>query len=252
MIDKFKSFQARIGISWFEVALFAIAFISGTIFTFSNTSGYQWYDWVLYVDILVGIVAAISLSKKWKWSWILLAFDAILYGSALIGQNLYVTGIINAIIIPFILSMTLITWRNHKSNESSEIETQKLNFKYGFLLSLFAILLTAGIGGLLTLIDKNNTLELWRVWIDSFLGVLTLFAFIFSIFRLRETWYIFFFANTVKVILFTTLLAVGDANTSPLSLILALTYWINAVYGLVIWRIGKKVEFKRKATVTAE
>ncbi len=246
MIEKFKSLQKSIGITWFEITLFAIAFISGTIFTFWNTSGYEWYDWVLYVDIIVGIIAAIALSKKWKWSWILLAFDAILYGSALIGQDLYVTGIVNAVFAPLILSTTLITWRNHQSKESAAIETRKLDLKFGFLLAFGAIALTAIIGWILTLIDSNNTLETWRVWIDSFLGVLTLFAFIFSVLRLRETWYLFFFSNTIKVIMFITLLIKHDPDTSALSLILAITYWINAVYGLVIWRIGQRIELNKK------
>ena len=235
-----------LGISFFELSLFLVAFITGTYFTFNNgVSDLAWYDWVLWIDVSLGIVAAIALLKKLSYSWILLSLDAMFYGAAIIGQGIYATGVINFLITPLLLSLTLITWKNHKDPETKLIQTRKLGIKEGLLFSLGVVMITALIGWPLSLL-ADETLK-WRSWVDSFLAALTVGAFTFSVFRYREAWYLFFFSNTVKIIMFTILLVLYPTEqTSPLSLILAITYWLNAIYGMFVWRKSQKESIVKK------
>lgn len=80
-------------ITLFEVVLFLALTITGTtVFIFniinftSNPDTTTWQQWVTacagWLDASVGIISAITMSRRWRWSPIFLISDAFLYGVA--------------------------------------------------------------------------------------------------------------------------------------------------------------------------
>jgi|GEM_PF-3057102 len=99
--------------SLFEVVLFTIAVIVGcTVFVVmifitkenkgtDKTKLYLSYALTL-VDIPLGVVAATRLSKKDKYAPLLLAIDALLYGSSNFLVGNYALGVVNAVLTPLL------------------------------------------------------------------------------------------------------------------------------------------------------
>ncbi len=223
-----------LGISLFEFLVFLFTIIVGTVLTFVQSSVSSWYDWVFLVDIYVGIIAALALSKRVKYANILLILDSILYGSGLIGQQNYATGIINLTLIPIIIIVSIWLWKN----QDQEIETRKINLVQGISIALLITALTTAFGFLMiSLVDSDRSN--FSIWLDAFASVITIFAFLYSALRYRETWFFFIINNIVKIGLFSYLISVNDPTISSLSLILAVAYLINAIYGVIVWTIEK-------------
>ncbi len=224
----------------FEIILFIISFSLSSYFLFRNGTGnIKSSDWIIWVDLSIGIIAAILLSRRWKWSWLVLAFDAILYGVAMYLTGNYAIGFVNMILSPMILFFALITWKNHKNQFEQTIETRKVNLSQGFIVTFVIFLLTATIGFITVQITNSETqIEKSQDWLNAFAASITLFAMIASIFRFRETWYLYFLNNIVKIILFS-LLVWKSYDENIISLILASTYFINSIYGMFIWKDGE-------------
>ncbi len=223
-----------LGISLFEFLVFLFTIIIGTTLTFVQSSVSKWYDWVFLIDIYIGIIAALALAKKFKYANILLMLDAILYGSGLIGQQNYATGIINVVLIPIIMIVSIGLWKNQKQ----EIETKKINLIQGISITLLITALTTAFAFLMIGVIDTSRSE-FAIWLDAFASVITIFAFLCSALRYRETWFFFIVNNIVKIGLFSYLIAINDPTVSILSLILAIAYLINAVYGVIVWTIKK-------------
>ncbi len=225
-----------LGITLFETVLFLSSFIIATIFTFLNgTSNLEVSDWIIWIDLALGIVAAVSLSRKWKWSWLLLLIDALLYGSVMILTKNYALGIVNAVISPIILLLSLVTWKKHKEEGVAEIETRKLNLSQGILITFIISGISIGVGFLTIYIRGENANQV-QDWMNAFAATITIFAMIASILRYRETFFFYFVSNTVKIIMFSILIFSFSKTENTVSLIMAFTYFINAIYGMLIWK----------------
>lgn len=223
-----------LGISLFEFLVFLFTIVIGTVLTFVQSSVSSWYDWVFLVDIYVGIIAALALSKRIKYANILLILDALLYGAGLIGQQNYATGIINLTLIPIIIISSIWLWKN----QQQEIETKKIDLMQGISITLLITALTTAFGFLMISLVESNRSN-FSIWLDAFASVITIFAFLCSALRYRETWFFFIVNNIVKIGLFSYLISVNDPTVSILSLILAVAYLINAIYGVIVWTIKK-------------
>ncbi len=250
MFEKTKKFF----IKWhlIEIFVFLLAIITGSYFTFINgTKDLKWYDWVIYVDIIVGILGAILLAKKNRYAWIVLTLDAMLYGSSFIGQGIIATGALNLFVVPVIIVASAFTWKNNlQEGNENHIKTKKLSLKEGIIIFIIIILGILLVGMNLNYFFGDTTsAHPWSAWVDASITIIMLFAFLFSTFRYREAWYLFLFSNVLKIIMFSILLSnFGKTeNISPLSLILAVTYAINGIYALYLWKDSQKTEFFNKS-----
>ncbi len=243
------------GINLFEAVLFAITTIVGCVlFSLTLTiwkdgsSSSSTKDLVGYVitlvDIPIGIIAATFLSKRSKIAPGLLAVDAILYGTSNFLAGNIALGIVNAILTPVIYFVALFfIWPRETKNGSMNVETRKLNYKSGLLLVLFVVILAIIFGFLLPWIlpqyfhitnYKEKWLSDYKIWFDSFAAALMLFAVIMGTLRFRETFILYLISNILKTILFATTVIVGYKN-DLLLLLLAVAYFINAVFGIMVW-----------------
>ncbi len=233
----------------FEIILFLISISLSTYFLFRNgISNIAASDWIIWVDLSIGIIAALSLSRRWKWSWLILAFDAILYGVAMFLTKNYAIGIVNMFLSPIILFFAILTWKDYNTEFEKTIETRKINLTQGFIITFFIFLLTTLIGYItLEITDSKTNIGKTQDWLNAFAASITLFAMIASVFRFRETWYLYFLNNIVKIVLFS-LLIWKSYDENIISLILAVTYFLNSLYGMFIWKDGElKNLFKGKS-----
>ncbi len=247
-----------LGINLFEVLLFSFAIIASIIIIsfeiyhleFNDINYYVFSSQIItLIDLPLGIIAAVALSRRWKWSWLLLSIDAVLYGTAALLTSNFSLGIIN-LITPFILSLTLITWKGFINEEDdSQIKTRKLGIKEGISLAIIiiglSILLGYGVTSLKQFISSDDGNYFASSLFDASAGILMLFAALMSVFRYRETWYLYLFSNTVKIIFFSILISQGDYG-NILLLVIAITYFINAIYGNIIWWFSKKESLIKK------
>jgi nicotinamide mononucleotide transporter len=81
---------------------------------------------------------------------------------------------------------------------------------------------------------KPQWLLIFNSWFDSFAAILMLSAVILGILRFREMWFLYFCANTIKIILFSIFIAKGNFDHASL-LVIASGYFINSMYGMYIW-----------------
>ncbi len=244
------------GINLFEAVLFSTTTLLGIVlFILSivgNVNNFEknWENIVsnvlMLIDIPLGVIAATFLSKRSKIAPILLATDAILYGSANLLNAHYALGLVNIIVIPLILlSSFFFTWNKE---EGKEVETYKLDILTGAIL-VSGILITSMLMGLfLPLIFykpiEASTMPEWlkqyNIWFDSFAASLMIFATIGSVLRYRETWILYMTSNVMKIFLFVVLLATGQGADGML-LLLASAYFINTIFGFIVWSKGKEV-----------
>ncbi len=246
------------GINLFEIILFSLAIITSIVIialelnkvNFNNINSYVLASQIItLIDLPLGIVAAIALSRKWKWSWLLLSIDAVLYGSASLLTGNFSLGIIN-LLTPFIFSLTLITWKDFiNENDEAQIKTRKLGILEGISLVIsiigLSILLGYGVTSLKQVISNDDGNYFISSLFDASAGILMLFAALMSVFRYRETWYLYLFSNTIKIIFFSLLISQGNYE-NILLLVIAITYFINAIYGNIIWWFSKKEHLIKK------
>lgn len=234
------------GITFFDLFLFSTTIILGIIIysvnfnEMSQNSDQIIATTLLLIDIPLGIFAAIALSKKWKYSWLLLALDAMLYGTAMILSDNWALGLVNLVIFPFIWAMSIYTWKNQEDNvEKSLIKTRQLNLWQSVLLLITIIVGSILVAYGISFIDKNEA-EDYQIFFDSFAAVITLTATLAAVFRFREAWFLYLLANFVKIIMFSTLVANGEKENA-LSLLIACTYFVNSIYGIFLWKMKKDV-----------
>lgn len=248
------------GINLFEAILFTITTIIGVVMFIiplvTDGSKQIVQDVITLLDIPLGILAATFLSKRSKLAPLLLAIDAILYGSANFLAGTIALGIVNAIITPILYLIAYIwIWPKQENEEvKGEIKTVKFSLWMGVLLVVGILLLSGIFGGVLPLIFKDafihDEYEPWlnnyKTWFDAFAATLMLCAVISSMFRLREAFYLYLTSNIMKIILFTTTISLGHTGDGLL-LLLAVSYFINAIFGVLIWRDSKEIQLKEKS-----
>lgn len=245
------------GINLFELILFSFSTIVGiTLFALTITI---WSDsenqkmisnLIALIDIPIGVIAATFLAKRSKLAPLLLSIDALLYGSANFIAGQFALGFVNFIFTPIIYMVAFI-WIWPKQEIDGEVQTKKFTLTTGLIISGIAIAIAVAFGIAITLINGvgyDDTLPNWlvtfRTWFDSFAAALMLMAVITSVMRFREAWYFYFTSNILKIILFTSLIVYGDLASLEL-LVLAVTYFINAIFALIIWRESEVVNISK-------
>lgn len=256
-LDKLKR-EVLPGINLFELVLFSVSTIVGTIlflitlFYLDDSNSSALTNLITLIDIPIGVIAATFLAKRSKLAPLLLSIDALLYGGANILAKQFALGLVNFILTPLLYMIAFIwIWPKQSNNDGSEVITRKFNLKTGILIIGGAILIAVSFGVVLTLINNsNNTTELpdwlfiYSTWFDSFAAAIMLMAVITSILRFRESWYLYFTSNVLKIFLFTALIINGDTSSICL-LVLAVTYFINAIFGMMVWRESELFELKK-------
>ncbi len=248
------------GINLFEAVLFSISATFGVVLFLltilvwdDGSSNALLINIITLIDLPIGIIAATFLAKRSKLAPLLLSIDALLYGGANMIAGQYALGTVNFIITPILYMVAFIwIWPKEKSEDGKEVITRKLNLSTGLLISGIAIAFAVMFGVTMTLLgDASNsgTLPDWvfwfKIWFDTFAAALMLMAVVTSVFKFREAWYFYFTSNVLKIILFTTLIVCGDLGSIQL-LLLAVTYFINALFGMFIWNNSKIVEIKKE------
>jgi nicotinamide mononucleotide transporter len=172
-----------------------------------------------------------------------------MYGAVTFSNGALALGSLNLFVIPVLLAFSNITWKNHKSKGDYKLETRKLNKQDGTIVIAAVIMLTAMLGTILVYADPTSSPDNWLSWVDGLMASIGLFAFVLSILRYRETWYLFMMSNVVKIIVWT-LLIVGVGQSAEVTadnlasnvqlLTLAVIYLLNSIYGMIIWKHGKE------------
>lgn len=254
------------GISFFELILFSITITAGLILFIwqltvslndsSETNVKTLISFLITLfDIPIGILAATWLSKRSKISPVLLAFDSILYGTTNFLAKNWALGIVNVFLSPVLwLFAFFYLWpKQDKENKDKEIKTKKLDFFSGLVIvgTIFFISTIFGLTSMF-LINSNNELienkgfEQFQIWFDSFSATLMLMAVFMGIMRYRETWYLYFAANFLKIILFSVSISQGKKE-DMLLLVIALAYFSNTIFGMLIWKDSIELKiFKNK------
>ncbi len=247
------------GINIFEMVLFSISTTVGVVFFIltillwsndSNTATLT--NLITLIDIPVGVIAATFLAKRSKLAPLLLSIDALLYGSANIIAHQYALGFVNFIFTPILYMIAFVwIWPKQEREDSKEITTNKFNLVTGLLIVGGSLIIAIMFGVVITSfsdLTNNNSLPNWlfifSAWFDSFAAALMLMAVITSVLRFRESWYFYFTSNILKIILFSTLIIYGDLSYIGL-LILAITYFINALFGMLVWKDSNVVTLKK-------
>lgn len=254
------------GINLFEAVLFTITTIVGIIVFILQILLLDHKESDLYdimgnvitlIDIPLGVIAATFLSKRNKLAPLLLCIDALFYGSANFIAGNIALGLVNAVATPLLYCYAFIwVWpKEIKDDTTGEIETRKLSIVSGFVVVLSIIIVSVLFGLLLPVIfdnaftsttysDKDQWLNIYKTWFDAFAASLMLMAVISSVYRFRETFFLYLFSNIMKIILFTTTVAIGYPGDSLL-LVLALAYFINAIFGILIWNQSEVFKLKK-------
>ncbi|NQX83302.1 MAG: nicotinamide mononucleotide transporter [Mycoplasmataceae bacterium] len=241
------------GISFFEFFLFVFTIVIGVglfiwqIIEYINNGSIKTLTIISYsitlLDIPIGILAAAWLSKRSRWAPAILALDALMYGITNLIAGNFLLAFVNSIIVPFLwLFAFFCLWSKQIKNK--EIITKKLNIFSGLLISGL-LFIGATIFGIISLffIHKNSSYDVFsqiQIWFDSFAAILMLMAVIMGILRFRETWYLFFIANLLKIILFSISIYIGNMNSLML-LVLSLAFFINSIFGMLVWKDSKKI-----------
>ncbi len=256
IIKKLKS-NVIPGINLFEAILFSTSTTLGIILfilslTIWSSGGENKIvsNLIALIDIPVGVMAATFLSKRHKLAPLLLSIDALLYGSANFLAGQIALGVVNFILTPLIYMIAFFwIWPKQKIIEG-EVETRKFNLISGLLITGAAILIAVLFGVTLTLINGVETRYTWpwlngfSIWFDSFAAAIMLMAVITSVMRLRETWYFYFTSNVLKIILFTSLIIYGDLASIEL-LVIAITYFMNSIFGMFVWKEAEVVNLNK-------
>ena len=196
-----------------------------------------------WIALYFGIIAVAVLNKKWKWSWVLLFIEAIFLGIMMMSLGVWGVGILNFVVIPIILLMShFITWKKEASE--NKIKTKQLKIIDGLIITATLVIVAFVISSLILLINPNSDKD-WATWIkitnglmDGAITTIGLFAFIGIYLKYRETFYLFFMSNVLKIILFSIMIAFTN-EPMIISLILASVYLANSIYGMIAWQAHK-------------
>ena len=160
----------------------------------------------------------------------------------------YALGSINMFIAPLILVWSHFSWRNHTKKGENTIDTRKLNAVEGASVTVGIFAVASALAAMFIYVDPNGDPTNWISWIDGLMGAVMLFGYLASALRYRETWYIFFASNVIKIITWTIAIALaqdmGTVAAYSTSLTLAIVYFVNASFGLIIWQKGKQQKLK--------
>ncbi len=269
VINKLKR-EVIPGINVFEAFLFTFTTIVGCILLILTFTIWSSDDsitnkniisyFISMVDIPVGVLAATFLAKRNKYAPGILAVDALLYGSSNFLAGNIALGIVNAILTPLIYLVALFfIWPKETKEGSSSVTTRKLSLQSAALLVMFILFIAIIMGFALpemfpkyfTSQDYSNYkwLQDFNIWFDSFAAALMLAAVIMGTLRFRETFFLYLIANTIKIILFTTTLALGYKN-DLFVLVIASAYYINSIFGILVWT--EESESYKKENTTQE
>ncbi len=269
VINKLKR-EVIPGINVFEAFLFTFTTIVGCILLILTFTIWSSDDsitnkniisyFISMVDIPVGVLAATFLAKRNKYAPGILAVDALLYGSSNFLAGNIALGIVNAILTPLIYLIALFfTWPKETKEGSNSVTTRKLSLQSAALLVMFILFIAIIMGFALpemfpkyfTSQDYSNYkwLQDFNIWFDSFAAALMLAAVIMGTLRFRETFFLYLIANTIKIILFTTTLALGYKN-DLFVLVIASAYFINSIFGILVWT--EESESYKKENTTQE
>lgn len=233
------------GLNLFETILFSITTVIGIILFFlalfpigDTSSNIIASSTLTLIDIPLGVLAATFLSKKSKYGYLLLTIDALFYGTANLLNGQYALGVVNDIIIPitFIIGFILNIRRDGK-----EIETKQLTILTGTGVVVGIILISITLGFLLPMIlnvksfSNKDWLNSYNTWFDAFAASLMIFATIGAVLGFRETWILYMTSNIMKIMLFLVLVIWRPEDASGMLLLLAISYLINTIFGLIVW-----------------
>ncbi len=212
-------------------------------------SSFNYYFWpfLIWFDVSFGIVAALALSKKWKYAWILLIFDAIFYGAGLIPGQSYALVFVNLILTPLLLVISSYTWnykKKYNKENSSYIEIKIMNKREWFFAILGSIIFII-FASLLIIHFSNLDNSKWTIIytvIGAIIASIVICAMIFSSLRYQGTFVMFLLSNSLKVPFFLLVTIFFGIQGSLLMMtlflmysLLAVIFLFNALYGLYIW-----------------
>lgn len=245
-----KNNTKKISINWIEISLFLFCTILSSYFVFTNIDTNEWDVYLIYADIFIGVIAALALSKRYRFAWIILLVDACFYGAVMFATGSYSLGIVNVIIIPIILIFTGFNWKKEGFTQQKLVKTRKLNFWQGLLIVGAIIIIAVGFGlfsayVVIDLIGKEDVAT-YQIALDAFGASISIVAYLFAMLRYRETFFLYTSLNIVKIIMFSLILFAftepegSDKTTLIISLIIAITYFFNALYGFFMWNKGSR------------
>ncbi len=260
MLNKIiSSFDKKIykEITLIEVVLLFVGFLGSTlvlILYFSLVPDLKSEDnfWIILIwfDVTFGIIAAVLLAKKWKYAWILLIFDAILYGAGFYHSGLYALAFVNVILIPLLLLISGYTW-NYKKKYNTEnnayIEIRTMGKKEWFIASICSIvfiILASFFIFYFSNFNGDNFQKWWIVYtvIGAIIASIVMCAMLLSLLRYKGTFILFLICNLIKVpffILVTIFFGLhNDLVMMTLFLmysLLAIIFLVNSFYGLYNW-----------------
>ena len=214
-----------------------------------NAAAYNWWDVIFTIAPVFGISGAMMLTTKSKHAWIPLSIEAVMYGMyTFFALGSYALGSINMFLAPLILVWSHFSWTKHSKKGATTIETRKLNAVEGASVTVGIFAVASALAAMFIYVDPNGDPTNWISWIDGLMGAVMLFGYLASALRYRETWYIFFASNVIKIITWTIAIAMaqdmGTVAAYSTSLTLAIVYFINASFGLIIWQKGKREKLK--------
>ncbi len=253
LLDKLKK-DVFPGINLFELILFSISLIFSILFfvlgllLIDNTNTEIAVMVIALVDLPIGVIAATFLSKRSKLAPLLLIIDAFMIGTANFLSHQIAIGIVNMVIVPILYFLAMVwIWPKETNEETNEVVTRKLNLKVGTYLLLLTIIASILFGDVVSRIINNDN-ETFAIWFDAFAGAITISATIMAVFKFREAWYFYLTLNVIKIVLYTSLIISGKIANVQL-LIIAVTYFINALFGLLIWNDSREIELNKSKVV---
>ncbi len=250
LLDKLKK-EVFTGINLFELILFSISLVLSVIFfvvsllTIESNSSEIAVMVIALIDLPVGVIAATFLSKRSKLAPLLLIIDAFMIGAANFLSHQYAIGTVNLIAVPILYFIAMVwIWPKETNEETGEVVTRKLNIKIGLSILALTIMFALIFGDVIARLKSEDAYEL-AIWFDAFAGAITISATVMAVFKFREAWYFYLTLNIIKIVLYSSLVFSGKLANVQL-LIIALTYFANALFGLLIWRDSIEVKLKNK------
>ena len=124
-------------------------------------------------------------------------------------------------------------WRKHLKSGGIVI-MRKLSFKAIALISGACLIVIAGLGFLLSLIEGQST-----PYIDAATNVLAVTATLLMNRRYREQWVAYIILNVLSVVMWSFRMAAGSPE-GAIMVVMWSAYLVNSVYGLYNWTKGAK------------
>lgn len=130
-----------------------------------------------------------------------------------------------------------------KKKEGNTVQVRSIPLKWGILLSIGVILLSAGLGFLLSLIPGQNL-----AFLDSTSQIINIAGGVLVTLRFRESWYVWLANNAIDLAIWI-INTVRNTQNSQMMLVMSVMYFVMNIYGLVEWvLIEKRQKAKSKST----